>query len=68
MKPGPDSAIAVQELGPNSFALVVTVAGQRFECGSYLNRPAALQAGRLFVQRKAAESVGQKRRTRRKLA
>ncbi|MEI6559079.1 MAG: hypothetical protein WCO00_11805 [Rhodospirillaceae bacterium] len=58
--------IEVGETGPESFTLAVTVDGQRFECGRYLNRAAALQAGRLFVQRKEAEAVGQKRQPRAK--
>jgi len=50
MKPAP-SEIQVAELVPQKFALVVTFDGQRFECGSYISRAAAMQAGRLFVQR-----------------
>ena len=36
------------------------------ECGNYISRAAAMQAGRLFVQRKEGEAVGQRARTRRK--
>lgn len=58
------ATIEVDEAGPGKFALVVTVDGQRFECGTYLSRPAALQAGRLFVQRKEGEAVGRRKRPR----
>ncbi|MBI1209432.1 MAG: hypothetical protein GC191_19375 [Azospirillum sp.] len=65
MKP-PAAAIDVVETAPKAFALAVTVDGQRFDCGSYLSRAAALQAGRLFLQRKEGEAIGQRRRPRRK--
>ncbi len=65
MKPAPAPAtIQVDETGPQKFSLTVTFEGQRFECGSYISRAAAQQAGRLFVQRKEGEAVGQKRRPR----
>jgi len=67
MKPSPSPApspILVEETGPQSFALIVTFDGQRFECGSYLNRAAAMQAGRLFLQRKEGEAANG--RTKRK--
>ncbi|WP_158284516.1 hypothetical protein [Azospirillum sp. TSO35-2] len=38
--------------------------GQRFDCGRYINRVAAMQAGRLFVQRKEGEAASG--RTKRK--
>ena len=63
MKPAP-ATIQVDETGPQKFALMVTFDGQRFECGNYISRAAAQQAGRLFVQRKEGEAVGQKRRPR----
>ncbi|MGA1860580.1 hypothetical protein VH569_31745 [Azospirillum sp. 11R-A] len=63
MKPSP-SPILVEESGPQSFTLTVTFDGQRFECGSYLNRAAAMQAGRLFLQRKEGEAANG--RTKRK--
>ncbi|CAK0762038.1 UTP--glucose-1-phosphate uridylyltransferase [Azospirillaceae bacterium] len=66
MKLDSGAIIDVQELEPQKFALTVTFGGQRFECGFYINRTAAMQAGRLFVQRKEGEAVGQKRRPRRK--
>ena len=60
------AAIQVDETGPQAFALSVTMEGRRFECGSYISRAAALQAGRLFVQRKEGEAAGQRRRPRQK--
>ena len=60
------ATIQVDETGPQAFSLTVTFDGQRFACGSYLNRVAAMQAGRLFVQRKQAEAVGQRARPKRK--
>lgn len=65
MKPAP-SAIQVDETGPQTFTLTVTFDGQRFECGNYISRPAAMQAGRLFVERKEGEAAGQRARGRRK--
>ena len=62
----PPAAIQVDESGPQTFTLTVTFDGQRFECGNYISRVAALQAGRLFVQRKEGEAVGQRSRPRRK--
>lgn len=58
--------IQVTETGPQQFALVVTFDGQRFECGSYLNRVAALQAGKLFVERKEGERVARLKRPKKK--
>jgi hypothetical protein len=46
--------------------LAVTFDGQRFECGNYISRAAAMQAGRLFVQRKEGEAAGQRGRPRKK--
>ncbi len=60
------SSIQVDEIGPQKFALVVTFEGQRFNCGTYISRAAAAQAGKLFVQRKEAEAAGMKKRPRRK--
>ena len=60
------SPIQVTETGPQQFALVVTFDGRRFECGTYINRVAALQAGKLFVERKEGERIGQKKRPRKK--
>jgi len=61
-----DAKIDIREAGPQKFELSVTCDGQRFECGNYLNRAAAQQAGRLFVQRKEAEQAGRKKSPRRK--
>jgi hypothetical protein len=65
MKPAP-ATIQIDEVGPQRFTLTVTFDGQRFECGNYISRAVAMQAGRLFVQRKEGEAVGQRARTRRK--
>ena len=61
-----DSAIQVEEAGPQKFALVVIFAGQRFECGTYISRAAAQQAGRLFVARKEGEQQGRKKAPRKR--
>ena len=58
--------IDIREAGPQKFELAVTVDGQRFECGNYLNRAAAQQAARLFVARKEGERAGRKKSPRRK--
>jgi hypothetical protein len=65
MKPAPSpSPIVVDEAGPQSFTLTVTFDGQRFDCGRYVSRAAAMQAGRLFLQRKEGEAASG--RTKRK--
>jgi hypothetical protein len=64
MKHPPDATIDIREVGPQKFELSVTFAGQRFECGNYLNRAAAHQAGRLFCARKEAEQLGRKKTPR----
>ena len=66
MSPSPDSDIRIAETGPQAFSLTVAFGGQTFECGSYISRAAAQQAGRMFLQRKEREGVGQQRRPRRK--
>ncbi len=63
MKP-PVSSLEVEEAGSQTFTLAVTVNGERFSCGTYISRAAALQAGRLFVQRKEGEAANG--RTKRK--
>ena len=68
MKSAPTSTIQIDPRGPEAFALTVTFDGQRFECGTFLNRAAAQQAGRLFIQRKEGEAVGRQRRPRSKPA
>lgn len=62
----PFSTIHIDEDGPQKFNLAVSFDGQRFECGNYISRPAAIQAGRLFIQRKEGEAGGQRERGRRK--
>jgi hypothetical protein len=61
-----NAVIDIREVGPQKFELSVTFDGQRFECGNYLNRAAAHQAGRLFVARKEGEQAGRKKSPRRK--
>jgi hypothetical protein len=61
-----EATIDIKEVGPQKFELAVTFDGQRFECGNYLNRAAAQQAGRLFVARKQGEQAGRKKMPRRK--
>ncbi|MFS2011173.1 hypothetical protein ACCD06_15025 [Azospirillum sp. CT11-132] len=58
------SSIIVDEVVPQSFTLTVMFNGQRFDCGSYISRAAAMQAGRLFLQRKEGEAANG--RTKRK--
>ena len=60
------AAIQIDESGPQSFTLAVTFEGRRFECGNYISRAAAMQAGRLFVQRKEGEAQGRRGRPRKK--
>ncbi len=60
----PPSPILIENVGPQKFTLSVTFDGRRFECGNYLNRAAAMQAGRLFIQRKEGEAVGQRGKPR----
>jgi len=61
-----EATIDICEVGPQKFELSVTFDGQRFECGNYLNRAAAQQAGKLFVARKEGEQAGRKKTPRRK--
>jgi hypothetical protein len=61
-----EARIDIREVGPQKFELSVTFDGQRFDCGNYLNRAAAHQAGRLFVARKEGEQAGRKKSPRRK--
>lgn len=65
MKPAPPM-IQVDEAGPQAFTLAVTFDGRRFACGTYISRAAAMQAGRLFVQRKTGEAEGRQKRPRKK--
>jgi hypothetical protein len=64
--PPKDTEIQIAEAGPQTFALVVVFDGQRFDCGTYINRMAAVQAGKLFVQRKEGEQAGRQKRPRKK--
>ena len=57
-----ESNIRIDQAGPGKFVLTVLFEGRTFECGSYLTRVAALQAGRLFVERKEDEREGRKKR------
>jgi hypothetical protein len=61
-----EATIDIREVGPQKFELAVTYDGQRFDCGNYLNRGAAQQAARLFVQRKEGELAGRKKSPRKK--
>lgn len=61
-----DAVIQVEEVGAKTFALSVTFDGQRFDCGTYISRAAAQQAGRLFVERKEGEQAGRRKRPRKK--
>lgn len=65
--PGSDlSEILIEQIAANDFRLTVIVDGESFICGSYLNRAAAQQAGRLMIERKAGEVQGRKKRPRKK--
>ena len=63
---GSDARIQVDEAGPEMFTLTVTFEGQQFACGTYLNRVSAMQAGKLFIERKEGEKAGQRKRPRKK--
>jgi hypothetical protein len=55
-------SVRIEELGSEKFALTVTFDGQDFACGTYLNRAAAAQAGKLFIDRKEGEETARRRR------
>jgi hypothetical protein len=59
--PEEPAAVRIDELGPQKFSLSVTIGDQVFDCGLYLNRAAAMQAGRLFVERKEGEAAGRRK-------
>lgn len=61
-----EPTIDIREAGPQKFALAVTFDGQRFDCGNYLNRAAAMQAAKLFIARKEGERESRKKSPRRK--
>jgi len=60
----PESSIQVAEVGLQKFTMAVTFDGQRFDCGIYISRAAAMLAGRLFVERKQGERTGRTKRAR----
>jgi hypothetical protein len=62
----PESAIRIEEIGDKKFTLTVMFEGQSFDCGAYISRAAAQQAGKLFVERKQGEAVGRRKRPRKK--
>ena len=62
VRSSPESEILVEEIGDQKFSLTVTFADQRFECGTYISRAGAMQAGRLFVTRKEGEQIGRQKR------
>ncbi len=59
-----ESEIKVEQAAPDKFILTVLFEGQSFDCGTYITRVAALQAGKLFVERKEGEKEGRKKRPR----
>ena len=59
-----DSEIRIEQAGSDKFILTVLFEGQTFECGTYITRVAAMQAGKLFVDRKEGEREGRKKRPR----
>lgn len=60
------ASIQVDEVAPQTFTLAVTFDGQRFDCGTYITRVAALLAGKLFAERKDGERGGRQKRARKK--
>lgn len=62
---GPE--MLVEQVTATDFRLTVIFEGERFDCGSYVNRVAALQAGRLFAERKKGEQSSRKKRPRKKV-
>ena len=61
-----ESRIEITEIGPEKFGLAIVFDGQRFDCGTYLNRGAAQQAARLFIARKEGEAASRRKAPRRK--
>ena len=59
-----ETDIKVDQLGPDKFALTVVFEGRSFDCGNYINRVAALLAGKLFVERKEGEQKGRKKQAK----
>ncbi|MTJ80124.1 MAG: hypothetical protein F8N37_03740 [Telmatospirillum sp.] len=66
-RPADGSSLTIEEVAPQKFSLRVTVDNESFDCGFYISRAAADQAGRLFLARKAAERDGRRKRPRRKI-
>ncbi|MDR3438868.1 hypothetical protein [Telmatospirillum sp.] len=60
------SSIVIDELAPQKFSLRVVFDDRQFDCGTYISRAAAQQAGRLFVARKEGERTGRQKRPQRK--
>lgn len=58
--------IRIEQQAPDKFSLIVLFEGRSFDCGNYISRVAAMQAGRLFVERKKGESGSHKKRPRAK--
>jgi hypothetical protein len=61
-----DPQITIDQVTAQDFRLSVLVDGRNFDCGSYLTRMTAMQAAKLLIERKLAESKGQKKRPRKK--
>ncbi|MDR3515100.1 MAG: hypothetical protein P4M00_04730 [Azospirillaceae bacterium] len=62
--PSTEPVVSIDQIDAQTFTLSVTVDGQRFDCGNYLTRMAAVEAGRQFVRRKEGERAGRKSRPR----
>jgi hypothetical protein len=58
------SEIRIEQRGPDIVELTVLFDGQSFACGTYISRVAAMQAGKLFLDRKEGEREGRKKRPR----
>ena len=54
--------IKIDQIDPQKFALTVLFEAQSFDCGTYISRMAAVQAGKLFAERKEGEREGRKKR------
>ncbi len=68
MRPsGEETLIAIDEQGPEKFSLTVTFGGRHYDCGVYINRFAAIKAGKLFIARKEGEAQGRAKRARKKV-
>jgi hypothetical protein len=66
MAKDPEGEALIEQISADDFRLTVLFDDQTFDCGSYINRGAAQQAGRLFLDRKRAESVAAGKRPRKK--